>query len=69
MNNGTVRFFNSERGFGYIRTEGSGSDLRVLPSALRKAGIKRLNEGQNVRFDTHTDPDSGKTVVNNIEID
>ncbi|SDR01553.1 cold shock domain-containing protein [Pseudovibrio sp. Tun.PSC04-5.I4] len=68
MINGSVEFFNSEQGFGYIQQEGSASQFRVLRASLIRAGIKKLTERQKVRFDTHTDPVSGKIHVNNIEI-
>ncbi len=69
MNNGTVNFFNSERGFGYIKQEGNASEIHVHLSALKRAGIKGLIKGQMVKFDTHADPDSGKITVNHIEVD
>ena len=74
MINGTVIFYNSERGFGYIKPEGEKEDgkkkdVRVLQKSLSRAGIKGLTERQKVKFDTHTDPDSGKLTVNNIEVE
>ena len=69
MINGTVKFFNAERGFGYISQTGDASDIRVLNSALTLAHINTLSEGQKVRFDTHTDPESGKITVHHIEAD
>ena len=68
MNDGFVKFFNRERGFGYIQMEETASILRVLPSSLKAAGLKKLIEGQKVRFSTHIDPASGKNVVDTIEI-
>ena len=74
MINGTVVFYNSDRGFGYIKPDsekgdGEKKDVRVLQKSLIRAGIKRLTERQKVKFDTHTDPDSGKLTVNNIEVE
>lgn len=68
MINGKVKFYNSEGRFGYIQQDQSTKQFRVLGSALVRAGIKRLSEGQSVNFNTHTDPDSGRTVVNTLEI-
>ncbi|MDF1687919.1 MAG: CspA family cold shock protein [Parvibaculaceae bacterium] len=68
MNNGFVKFFNSEQGFGYIQQEGSTSEFRILRGSLIRAGIKKLAERQKIRFDTLTDPVSGEVNVNNIEI-
>ncbi|KLN61540.1 cold-shock protein [Kiloniella spongiae] len=69
MINGTVKFYNAERGFGYIKPENGEKDVRVLLSALSRADMKSLAQGQKVKFDTHTDPDSGKVAVHNIEAD
>lgn len=68
MNNGFVKFFNAEQGFGYIQQEGSNSEFRILRASLIRAGIKKLAERQKIRFDTLTDPVSGEVNVNNIEI-
>ena len=65
---GKVKFYNSEGRFGYIQQDHSTEQFRVLGSALARAGIKGLREGQNVKFDTHTDPDSGRIVVDTLEI-
>ncbi len=69
MIKGTVKFYNAERGFGYIKPDDSEKDVRILLSALSRADIKSLTQGQKVKFDTHTDPDSGKVAVHNIEVD
>lgn len=68
MINGSVKFFNSEQGFGYIQEEGTNSQFRVLRASLNRAGIKKLAERQKVRFDTLTNPVNGKIEVNNIEV-
>ncbi len=69
MINGTVKFYNAERGFGYIKPDNGEKDVRVLLSALSRADMKSLAQGQKVKFDTHTDPDSGKVAVHTIEAD
>ncbi len=68
MINGSVKFFNSEQGFGYIQEEGTDLQFRVLRASLNRAGIKKLVERQKVRFDTLTNPANGKIEVNNIEV-
>jgi CspA family cold shock protein len=67
MINGTVKFYNSAKGFGFIQPDGSDKDVFVHASALERAGISSLSEGQKVSFDTHVDQRSGKTAVYAIE--
>ncbi len=56
MNNGTVKWFNSEKGYGFITDAATNKDVFVHFSAINIEGFKTLNEGQNVTFDTETDP-------------
>lgn len=56
MNNGTVKWFNSEKGFGFISNDNGGDDVFVHFSAIVSDGYKTLAEGQKVTFDTETDP-------------
>lgn len=65
---GTVIFYNAERGFGYIKQGNGENDVRFLHESLKRAGLVRVSEGQQVRFDTHNDPISGKITVKTIEI-
>ncbi len=67
METGTVKFYNDQRGYGFIQPENGGNDVFVHASALQRAGIHSLNEGQKVKFDTATDSRSGKLAVNSIE--
>ena len=61
MNNGTVKWFNSQKGYGFITDEATGKDVFVHFSAIVTDGYKTLEEGQAVTFDTETDPrDAGK---------
>jgi CspA family cold shock protein len=69
MINGTVKFYNTEQRFGYIKPEGETREIHFLANAFKKAGITILAEGQKVRFDTHTDTESGKLTVSHIEFD
>ncbi|MEO0328238.1 MAG: cold-shock protein [Pseudomonadota bacterium] len=68
MTNGTVKFYNSQKGFGFIQPEGGSNDVFVHATALERAGISGLNEGQKVSFDTEVDSRSGKTAVSKIEL-
>ena len=61
-------FYNGERGFGYIKSEGEGVEIYVHATALHRAGMSMLYEGQKVSFDTHTNEPSGKITVDNIRL-
>ena len=67
MTNGTVKFYNEQKGFGFIEPEDGGKDVFVHATALERAGISRLVEGQKVSFDTEQDSRSGKAAVANIK--
>jgi cold shock protein len=67
MNPGTVKFYNASRGFGFIEPADGGKDVFVHATALERAGIASLVEGQKVNFDTEMDRRSGKTAVANIQ--
>lgn len=59
---GTVKFFNTTKGFGFISPEGGGKDVFVHVSALEKSGLRTLNEGQRVSFDIQPDAKGSKAV-------
>jgi cold shock protein len=63
---GTVKFYNSQKGFGFIQPDDGGKDVFVHATALERAGIRGLNEGQKVSFDTKED--RGKIAVNNLQV-
>jgi len=68
MTNGTVKFYNTQKGFGFIQPDGGEKDVFVHATALERAGISNLQEGQKVKFDTKNDPRSGKVAVGSIEL-
>jgi CspA family cold shock protein len=65
---GTVKFYNDQKGFGFIQPDGGDKDVFVHATALERAGISGLREGQKVKFDTSNDPRSGKVAVDKIEM-
>lgn len=66
MEAGTVKFFNEQKGFGFIAPDNGGTDVFVHVTALERAGLRSLTQGQKVSFDTEQDKRSGKTAVANI---
>ncbi|HEY7384174.1 MAG TPA: cold-shock protein [Beijerinckiaceae bacterium] len=68
MNMGTVKFYNDQKGFGFIQPDNGDKDVFVHATALERAGIRGLREGQKVSFDTATDRRSGKIAVNNLQV-
>ncbi|MCI7789705.1 MAG: cold-shock protein [Lachnospiraceae bacterium] len=60
MNNGTVKWFNAQKGYGFITNEGTGEDVFVHFSAINSDGYKTLEEGQKVTFDIEQDPKNSK---------
>jgi CspA family cold shock protein len=66
MNTGTVKFYNDQRGFGFIQPDNDEKDVFVHATALERAGITGLREGQKVAFDTRNDPRNGKTVTGGV---
>jgi CspA family cold shock protein len=68
MNNGTVKWFNAEKGFGFISNDENGEDVFVHFSAIQAEGYKSLSEGQKVTFDTEPDPkNSSKLRAVNVQ--
>ena len=62
MTIGTVKFFNTAKGFGFISPEGGGKDVYVHATAVEAAGMRSLAEGQRVSFDTQADARGAKAV-------
>jgi CspA family cold shock protein len=66
MIKGTVKWFNATKGFGFIQPETGDKDVFVHISAVERAGLAGLNEGQKVTFDVVADRKSGKTSADNL---
>ena len=64
MAEGTVKFFNTTKGFGFIEQNGGGKDAFVHISAVERSGMSTLNEGQKVSFDLETGRDGRQSAVN-----
>jgi CspA family cold shock protein len=64
MSNGTVKWFNTTKGYGFIQPESGGADVFVHISAVEKAGLRALNEGQRVEFEEQKE--RGKTAAVNL---
>jgi CspA family cold shock protein len=67
MTLGTVKFYNETKGFGFIAPNDGGKDVFVHATALERAGMGSLTDGQQVSFDTKADSRSGKIAVENIQ--
>jgi CspA family cold shock protein len=66
MTTGTVKFYNSAKGYGFIQPDDGGKDVFVHVTALERAGLRTLVEGQKVSFDIEADRRTGKTNATNI---
>jgi cold shock protein len=66
MQTGTVKWFNGQKGFGFIQPDDGGNDVFVHISAVERAGMSSLNEGQKVSFDVVADRRSGKSSADNL---
>ena len=64
MANGTVKWFNATKGFGFIAPEGGSKDVFVHVSALERAGIRQLDDGQAVSFDLERDRNGRDSATN-----
>jgi cold shock protein len=68
MPTGTVKFFDANKGFGFIAPEGSSQDVFVHISAVERAGIRALVEGQKVSFEVVQDRRTGKNAADNLQM-
>lgn len=67
MNTGTVKFFNSTKGFGFIQPDNGAPDVFVHISAVERAGMRTIVEGQKLSFDIVKDNRSGKSAAENLQ--
>jgi CspA family cold shock protein len=67
MATGTVKWFNATKGFGFIQPDEGGADVFVHISAVEQAGLRSLNEGQQVSFDAVKNNRSGKVAAENLK--
>ncbi len=67
MTQGTVKFFNGQKGFGFIQPDDGGKDVFVHISAVERAGMRALNEGQKITFDVVADRRTGKSSADNLQ--
>ena len=65
--NGTVKWFNNQKGFGFIQPDAGGTDVFVHISAVERAGMSTLNEGQKVSFEVVADRRTGKSAAENLQ--
>ena len=64
---GTVKWFNGTKGFGFIQPDTGGTDVFVHISAVERAGLSCLAEGQKISYDEPRDPTRGKTSAENLK--
>ena len=67
MATGIVKFFNSQKGYGFIVQDDGNPDVFVHISAVERAGMHNLNEGQKISFDVQADPRNGKSAAANLQ--
>ncbi len=66
MTTGTVKWFNPDKGFGFIQPDNGGKDVFVHISAVEAAGMRSLGEGQKVEFEETADKRTGKAAASNL---
>ena len=69
MNTGTVKWFNEQKGYGFIQPDNGGKDVFVHVTAVERAGLRGLQEGQKVSYELETDRRNGKTSAVNLKAD
>ena len=67
MPNGMVKWFNSTKGYGFISPDNGGTDVFVHISAVERAGLNGLNDGQKISYDEERDPKKGKSSAVNLK--
>lgn len=67
MSTGTVKWFNGQKGFGFIQPDAGGPDVFVHISAVERAGLRALSEGQKISYELEQDKRSGKTAAGQLK--
>ena len=67
MQKGTVKWFNAQKGFGFIQPDAGGPDVFVHISAVERAGLRGLNEGQKIGYEIVTDKRTGKSSADSLQ--
>ncbi|MBA8801043.1 CspA family cold shock protein [Agrobacterium sp. RC10-4-1] len=67
MNTGTVKWFNSTKGFGFIQPDNGSTDIFVHVSAVERSGMRSLSDGQKIAYDIVEDRKSGKSSADNLQ--
>jgi len=67
MSTGSVKWFNGQKGFGFIQPDDGGKDVFVHISAVERAGMHNLNEGQKISYEIVTDRKTGKSSADNLQ--
>jgi cold shock protein len=68
MSNGTVKWFNTQKGFGFIQPDDGGKDIFVHISAVERAGLQGLKDGQKLGYELVTDKRTGRTSAGNLVV-
>ena len=68
MSTGTVKWFNTQKGYGFIQPDEGGNDVFVHISAVERSGLRGLNEGQKVSYELQADRRTGKTSAVNLQL-
>lgn len=68
MDTGTVKWFNEQKGYGFIQPDGAGKDVFVHISAVQRSGLQGLRDGEKVSFELQTDQRSGKESAVNLRV-
>ena len=68
MSTGTVKWFNSTKGYGFIQPDNGGKDVFVHISAVQRSGLQGLAEGQKITYELQTDRRTGKTSAVNLQV-
>ncbi len=67
MQNGTVKWFNTQKGYGFIQPDDGGNDVFVHISAVERAGMRQLDDGQKIAFEVVADQRTGRSSADNLQ--